>query len=143
VLKNRSVPTDAILPHITYENVDQAIAWLTRTFDFKEHYRYGQPVAGAQLYLGHVWIMVNSARPGRASPATSGCATQCLAIFVDDVAAHFEKAKARGCKIVEDLHDTAYGERQYGVEDVEGHLWLFSQHVRDVHPTDWGAVMAT
>ena len=39
-----------------------------------------------------------------------------------------------GARIVEDLHETAYGELQYGVEDLEGHHWLFSRHARDVTP---------
>jgi uncharacterized glyoxalase superfamily protein PhnB len=43
---------------------------------------------------------------------------------------------------VEDLHETAYGERQYGVEDLEGHHWLFSRHARDVDPAEWGATVA-
>jgi uncharacterized glyoxalase superfamily protein PhnB len=28
-------------------------------------------------------------------------------------------------------HETVYGERQYGAEDLEGHHWLFSRHARD------------
>ena len=51
--------------------------------------------------------------------------TQSLTVFVEDVNAHFEKAKSAGAKIVEELHETVYGERQYGVEDLEGHHWLF------------------
>jgi hypothetical protein len=34
-----------------------------------------------------------------------------------------------------------YGERQYGVEDLDGHLWLFSRHARDLSPDEWGAVI--
>ena len=143
MLKNRSVPTDTILPHITYENVAEAIIWLTNAFGFTEHYRYGDPITGAQMSAGGAWIMLNSARAGCASPAKVGCGTQSLTIFVDDVAAHFAKAKRSSCKIVEDLHETIYGELQYGVEDVEGHHWLFSQHIRDVNPTEWGAALAT
>lgn len=142
---NRSVPADVILPHITYRNVAAAIAWLTRAFGFAEHYRYGEPggpVDGAQLHLGNAWFMLNRARPGRASPAQAGCETQSLTVFVDDVDAHFEKAKLAGARIVEDLHETEYGERQYGVEDLEGHHWLFSRHARDVSPEEWGATMA-
>lgn len=37
MLKNRAVPADAVLPHITYENVAEAIVWLTNTFGFAEH----------------------------------------------------------------------------------------------------------
>ncbi len=47
-----------------------------------------------------------------------------------------------GAKIVEDLHETTYGERQYGAEDLDGHRWLFSRHVRDVAPNEWGAIVA-
>jgi len=145
-LKNRSVPADVILPHLTYRNVADALAWLTKAFGFVEHYRFGEPggrVNGAQMHLGDAWIMLNSARAGSASPAQAGHQTQSLTVFVDDVDAHFERAKLAGAKIVEDLHETAYGERQYGVEDLEGHHWLFSRHARDVDPAEWGATVAS
>ena len=146
MLKNRSVPADIILPHITYQSVEDAMAWLTKVFGFTEHYRYGEPggqVQGAQMRLGDAWIMLNSARPGRASPAQAGCGTQSLTVFVEDVDAHFERTKSAGAKIVEDLNETMYGERQYGVEDLEGHHWLFSRHARDVSPAEWGATIAS
>jgi uncharacterized glyoxalase superfamily protein PhnB len=72
-----------------------------------------------------------------------GYRTQSLTVFVEDVDAHFERTKAAGAKIVEDLHETIYGERQYAAEDLEGHTWLFSKHVRDLSPEDWGAVVAS
>jgi uncharacterized glyoxalase superfamily protein PhnB len=145
MLKNRSVPADVVLPHITYQDVAAALVWLTKAFGFTEHYRYGEPggrVEGAQMHLGDAWIMLNSARPGRASPAQAGCETQSLTVFVDDVDAHFERAKSAGARIVEDLQETVYGERQYGAEDLEGHRWLFSRHARDVSPDEWGATIA-
>jgi uncharacterized glyoxalase superfamily protein PhnB len=145
MLKNRSVPADVVLPHITYTNVAEAMAWLTKVFGFTEHYRYGESggaVQGAQMHLGDVWIMLNSARPGRSSPTQAGCETQSLTVFVEDVDAHFERAKSAGAKIVEELHETVYGERQYGVDDLEGHHWLFSRHARDVSPDEWGATIA-
>jgi uncharacterized protein len=43
---------------------------------------------------------------------------------------------------VEELHLTVYGERQYGVEDPDGHHWLFSHHARDLSPNEWGATVA-
>jgi uncharacterized glyoxalase superfamily protein PhnB len=141
-MKNRSVPADVMIPHLVYQNVSDAIEWLTRTFGFVEHFRYGDPAQGAQMHLGEAWIMLSVARAGRASPVQAGVWTQSLTVFVDDVDAHFEKVKSSGAKIVEDLHETEYGERQYGVEDLEGHLWLFSRHARDVNPTEWGAVVS-
>ena len=142
MLKNRSVPADILLPHLTYQDVAKAVEWLARTFGFVEHYRYGEPAQGAQMHLGDAWIMLNSARPGRSTPSQAGFDTQSLTIFVEDVDAHFARTKAAGAKIVEDLHETEYGERQYGVEDLDGHHWLFSRHVRDVSPEEWGATLA-
>jgi uncharacterized glyoxalase superfamily protein PhnB len=142
-MKNRSVPADIILPHLVYQDVAEAIDWLTRTFGFVEHYRYGDPAQGAQMHLGDAWIMLTQAREGRKSPVQASVWTQSLTVFVDDVDAHFEKSRSSGVKIVEDLHETIYGERQYGVEDLDGHHWLFSRHARDVSPSEWGAVVAT
>jgi uncharacterized glyoxalase superfamily protein PhnB len=131
-----------MLSHLVYEDVAEAIEWLTRTFGFSEHYRYGEPAQGAQMHLGNAWIMVRTARPGSATPAQTGISTQSLTVFVEDVDGHFQRAKSAGAKIVEDLHETEYGERQYGVEDLAGHHWLFSRHARDVSPEEWGARVA-
>jgi uncharacterized glyoxalase superfamily protein PhnB len=67
-MNNRSVPVNTILPHVVYQNVTEAIAWLTRTFGFTEHYHYGEPAQGAQLHLGEAWIMLKSARANAVSP---------------------------------------------------------------------------
>jgi predicted enzyme related to lactoylglutathione lyase len=141
MIENRSVPPDTILPHVFYRDVTEAVAWLSKTFGFKEHYRYGQPVSGAQVHLGNAWIMLTRGKEGSLSPSELGYGTQSLTVFVDDVEAHFQRAKAAGAKIVEELHETEYGELQYGVEDFDGHHWLFSRHVRDLSPDGWGATI--
>src|SRR5271155_1618594 len=98
MVTNRSVPTDSLLPHIAYPNVADAIVWLVRVFGFAEHYRYGgdggEP-SGAQLHLGNVYVMLHS-KPGQPSPGKLGYGTQSLTVFVEDVDAHFAKAKAEG-----------------------------------------------
>jgi uncharacterized glyoxalase superfamily protein PhnB len=145
MLKNRSVPPDLILPHVTYRNVAGALAWLTRTFGFVEHYRYGESdgsVQGAQMRFGDAWIMLTAARSGRTSPQEAGYHTQSLTLFVEDVDAHFERVRSAGAAITEALHETIYGERQFGVEDLEGHPWLFSRHVKNISPEAWGATLA-
>jgi uncharacterized glyoxalase superfamily protein PhnB len=135
--KNRSVPTDTILPHVVYQDVAEALAWLCKIFGFTEHYRYGDPagpISGAQMHLGNAWIMVHRARPGASSPTQLGYGTQSLNVFVDDVDSHFQRTKAAGAKILEDLHETVCGELQYAAEDLDGHRWLFSRHARDLSP---------
>jgi uncharacterized glyoxalase superfamily protein PhnB len=132
MIRNRSVPSDTVLPHILYRDVAEAVDWLTRTFGFSEHYRYGDPVSGAQIYLGDAYIMLKRAAAGPAGG-------HLLTVFVEDVAAHYANSKSAGACIVEELNETCYGERQYAAEDFAGHRWLFSQHIYDFSPTEWGA----
>lgn len=141
MLRNRSVPADTVLPHVVYKNLPEAIDWLNKTFGFSEHYRYGNPLSGAQVRLGNAFLMLNAARAGEKNPAELGYGTQSLTIFVEDVEAHFARAKGAGVTIIEGLHETEYGELQYGVVDLEGHHWLFSRHAHDVSPETWGAIV--
>ncbi len=142
-MNNRSVPVSTVLPHVVYRDLAAACEWLARVYGFKEYYRYGEPLSGIQMYLGDAFIMLTGPRPGRESPAALGCGTQMLTVMVADVDAHCERTKREGAKIWEELHETVYGERQYGVEDLDGHRWLFSQHARDVSPEDWGATVVS
>jgi uncharacterized glyoxalase superfamily protein PhnB len=141
MITNRSVPTNILLPHVVYRSLEEAIPWLSNTFGFIEHYHYGDPAAisGAQMHLGDAWIMVRRTRGSETTPAQLGYGTQSLTVFVEDVDGHFQRSRAAGAKIVEELHETEYGERQYGVVDLDGHHWLFSRHARDVSPEKWGA----
>jgi uncharacterized glyoxalase superfamily protein PhnB len=143
MVTNRSVPAGTVLPHLTYRDVSAASAWLTDVFGFTEYYRYGPPGApsGAQMYLGDAWIMLDTADTGQKTPTELGYGTQSLTIFIPDADAHYSKAKSAGADIVEDLHETIYGERQYGARDLDGHHWLFSTHTRDVSPAEWGATI--
>jgi uncharacterized glyoxalase superfamily protein PhnB len=139
LISNRSVPTDTVLPHIEYRDLQEAIFWLSKAFGFVEHYRYGNPVSGAQMSAGNAWIMLRQGRHEDATPKELGFGTQSLTVFIEDIEAHFQRAKSAEAAIVEDLHETEYGELQYGAEDIEGHHWLFSRHARDVNPEQWGA----
>ena len=137
---NRSVPVDTVLPHVLYQDLPAAIAWLSKAFGFVEHYHYGEPMSGAQVYVERAVVMLKQVR-GQASPSDLGFGTQSLTIFVEDVEAHYARAKAASAKILEEPHETVYGEFQYAAEDLDGHHWLFSRHARDLSPADWGAVI--
>jgi uncharacterized glyoxalase superfamily protein PhnB len=140
MLHNRSVPTDVLLPHITYADVDAAVAWLTRVFGFQEQYRYGgNPTSGAQMRLGQAVIMVDRPKDRTSTPAHLHSSTQSLTVFVENLEAHFANAKSHGAQIVEELHETEYGEFQYAALDLDGHHWLFSRHAKNVPPESWGA----
>lgn len=139
--KNRSVPVDTLLPHVSYQNLGEAIVWLSKAFAFAEYYRYGDGPSGAQIWAGKAAIQVRQARDGQRSPRQLGYGTQSLTVIVDDVDAHYYRAKAAGAKILEEPHETEYGEYQYAAEDLDGHHWLFSRHVKNRRPEEWGAVV--
>lgn len=142
MISNRSVPTDTVLPHIMYRDLEGALLWLSNAFGFVEHYRYGKPVSGAQMRAGAACIMLKQAEDGQATPKELGFGTQSLTIFIQDIESHYAKAKSAGVTILEDLHETVYGELQYAAEDLDGHHWLFSHHARDLSPERWGATVS-
>jgi uncharacterized glyoxalase superfamily protein PhnB len=47
-------------------------------------------------------------------------------VVVDDLDAHWERARAAGARVLTDPDETPHG-RQYRAEDPEGHRWLFEQ----------------
>jgi uncharacterized glyoxalase superfamily protein PhnB len=143
---------------LSFEDVGAASEWLERAFGFRERLRYTEPdgqVTHAELELGDGVVMLGN--PGRDYQSPARHRDVCedarrwsavpfvidgVHVFVDDVDAHFERARAAGATILAEPEDTPFGERCYRVEDVEGHRWMFGQHVRDVAPEDWGATVA-
>ena len=70
------------------------------------------------------------------SPLTALGNTQSLMVYVDDVDAHCEQARKHGAKIVDEpsVHDYGkeyWSDRSYGAHDPEGHMWWFSQRLRN------------
>jgi len=102
VISNRFVPTDTLLPHIVYQDVAEAIALLTKTIEFSEHYLYGEPggpISGAQMHIGNAWIMVKRALRGIASSVELGYGTQSLSVVLEEVDTYFQKRKPAGARI--------------------------------------------
>jgi hypothetical protein len=54
---------------VVYRNLPAALAWLSATFGFTEHYRYGKPLSGAQVYVGKAVMMLSAARARAAGAA--------------------------------------------------------------------------
>jgi PhnB protein len=131
-----------ITPYLLYEDVDAALTFLSKAFGFKEVLRY----TGEKGYVNHAEMSLGDGRiylgdPGDdyRNPKELGSATVDIYVLVDDVDAHFERAKAAGAEIRDEPTDQEYGERRYGAVDPEGHYWFFAQPTREVAPEDWGA----
>ncbi len=128
-----------ITPYLLYADVEQALAWLSKAFGFRERLRFPGPdgvLTHAEMESGDSVIMMGCPGLDYRNPKQLGQVTQHTYIYVDDVDRHFEQAKSAGATILEPPEDQFYGDRRYGAEDPEGHHWYFAQHVRDVAPED-------
>jgi uncharacterized glyoxalase superfamily protein PhnB len=101
MIENRSVPADILLPHIVYRDVAAAIQCLSSAFGFVEHYRYDES-SSAQMHLGDAWIMVRQSTAWGSGSLATWLRTQSLTVFVEDVEAHYKRARAAGAKSIEE-----------------------------------------
>jgi len=145
-------PTPKGWPRISaglyYRNAAVMIDWLCLAFGFEVRLRVeGEDghTAHSELSYGDAVVMVGEERRGdaqrfghdAASPVSVGGAnTQSLLVYVDDVDAHCARARAAGARIANEpkLHDYGaeyWADRSYGAADPEGHLWWFTQRIRD------------
>ncbi|HEY3070238.1 MAG TPA: VOC family protein [Gaiellaceae bacterium] len=134
------------VPFISYENVGAAADWLGEAFGFQERgERYTDPdgtVTHAELALDGAVVMLGWPGPDYRSPASH--VEECeqarkwleppnvvdgVLIYVADVDAHCERARAAGATILREPKDEPYG-RLYNASDLEGHRWMFMQAPR-------------
>jgi uncharacterized glyoxalase superfamily protein PhnB len=131
---NRSMPEGTIIPVLSYPDVRAAAQWLCLVFGFREQLRIGDH--RAQLCIGETESIVVAQGAGD-HPAT-GWANHSVMLRIADVDAHHRHTVACGAGVVSDPATYPYGERQYTVIDLGGHVWTFSQTVADVDPVSWG-----
>ncbi len=126
-----------ISPALFYDDAAAAIEWLEKAFGFVTRLSVEDGAGGivhSELELGSGVVMVASARDERRSPRSVGGAnTQALFVYVDDVDAHFARARAHGAAIVSEPSNRDYDDwedRIYEALDCEGHRWCFGQRLR-------------
>lgn len=130
-----------IFPALGYRDAKAAIRWLCDAFGFEErmvHPGEDREVAHAELSLGPGIIMLGSASDDmRRVDTTALMATGeadfsripfALYVAIDDIDAHYERARAAGAEIVRELNDTDYGSREYAARDLEGNVWSFGTY---------------
>ena len=122
--------TPEISPYLYYEDGAAAMDWLIQAFGFEEDMRMTSDdgrLDHGQLKLGDQIVMLGEPGSQYQSPKKRGGATAGVHVYVDDVDAHFERAKAAGAEIHMEPTDQPYGDRRYDTEDPEGHNWFFAQ----------------
>lgn len=135
----------AVTPYLLYEDVAGALEWLARAFGFHEQLRYADPdgtVTHAEMRVDGGSFMLGDPGSDYRNPNRLGGVTQLVHVYVDDVDAHFARAREAGATILAEPRDQEYGDRRYEAADPEGHHWSFAQRVRDVAASEWGAVEA-
>jgi uncharacterized glyoxalase superfamily protein PhnB len=120
------MPSSTVIPELPYEELGEAIEWLTAAFGFRLRWSAGNH--RAQLAVGDGAVALTD----RGTPPVG------VVVRVDDVDSHHERAQLHGAKIVRAPEDHPYGERQYTAEDPGGNHWTFSETIADVAPEEWG-----
>jgi PhnB protein len=118
-----------IIPYLFYRDVPAALDWLADAFGFQEIMRHPTPggmhaetaLGGRRIMLGQSGGSATMAPPPPGHPLSVG-----IFVYVPDVAAHHDRAKAAGAQIDQNLADHGYG-LTYTVRDLEGQLWFFTQ----------------
>ena len=134
---NPPAGTQRLVPMLAYEDAEEALRFLCEAFGFAERYRMPMEdgrIGHAEVVLHGQVVMLASVYPelGFASPRKlEGCASQ-LMFYVDDVDAHFARAREAGATLLGGLVDEFYGARVYRALDCEGHRWIFATQTRDV-----------
>ena len=127
------MPQSHVIPVLAYPDVSKAIDWLCATFGFTLRWRVANH--RAQLNVGEGCVALtkssDSERDGHS-----------IMVRVQDVNSHHDRSSQLGAAILQAPADFPYGERQYTVADIAGHVWTFSQTIANVAPEDWGGVSA-
>lgn len=131
-----------IIPMLSYENGVAALEWLARAFGFRELTRMvgadGQ-LAHGEMETGDGVIMLATPSPDYESPKRhrQSCERASrwskvpwvidgVLVYVDNVDAHYVRAKLTGANILSEPEDGPPA-RRYRVEDLEGHRWMFME----------------
>ena len=131
-----------IAPNVFYDDPAQALEWLEKAFGFEKRSVVEGPKGGimhAEMTVEDSVIMMSPTGDNETwkSPSSlGGAVTLGLYIYVDDVDAHAERARAAGAEIVAEPETLFWGDRTYVAVDLEGYRWTFSQFVQEVKPED-------
>jgi PhnB protein len=113
-----------LFPALRFRDEHRAMDWLERAFGFARHAVYTDDhgnLLHAELKLGPGILMM-----GSGPEDTLGFS---IYVYVQDLDAHFARARAAGAEIVRPLADTSYGSREYAARDLDGHVWYFGTYL--------------
>jgi uncharacterized glyoxalase superfamily protein PhnB len=122
-------PPPTVWPAFRARDARRLIRFLVDAFGFEETAVHGDGdlVVHAQLsWPQGGGVMLGSVRDDgtwTAAPGTAACY-----VVTDDPDALHDRAVAAGAEVVQPLHDTDHGSRDFAVRDPEGNLWSFGTY---------------
>lgn len=139
----KTMQTQTVIPMLSYENGIAAMEWLSKAFGFRERMRiideengrltHGEIEAADDIImLATPTLDYESPKKHREHCAQANKWSQVpwvidgVLVYVGDVYAHLQNAKAAGATILTEIETDFPGPR-YRAEDLEGHRWMFMQ----------------
>jgi uncharacterized glyoxalase superfamily protein PhnB len=129
--------SNGLVPLIRYRDVAAAVEWLSQTFGFEKRNVITDPdgsIAYAELSYGRGVVMLGPVGQSvldsllKQPDELGGMGTQSVYVAVDDVEAHFKRARSAGAGIVLEFGSEEAGDRAYAARDPEGHIWNFGAY---------------
>jgi uncharacterized glyoxalase superfamily protein PhnB len=127
-------PPPTVWPAFRARDARGLIRFLVDALGFEETVVWGDQPDGSGDVVVHAqlsWplgggVMLGSVREDgtwTVPPGSAGCY-----VVTDDPDALHDRAVAAGAEVVQPLHDTDYGSRDFAVRDPEGNLWSFGTY---------------
>ncbi len=129
-----------IVPQLPYQDISAALSFLERAFGFREIPK--ARLVSAEGVIGHSLVefgggvigIGTQGAHGAISPKSGGVESQYISVYVDDIDAHYQRARDAGARIANAprAHVPGRTHRAYEALDLEGHRWRFVQWMREV-----------
>lgn len=137
---------------LSYLDPKAAFRWLEEAFGFEPVMVISDAEGNlmhSEMTFGDGLIMIGSewSDETRSPRSLGGKTTQTVHVHLKkDLDAHCERARKAGAEILMEPAEQFYGDRTYRARDPEGHIWTFSQTVREMTQAEWdkaGGVVTT
>lgn len=131
-----------VTPYLCVRDAEKALEFYKKAFGAIEIVRMADPSNGkighAEIKIGNSMIMLADEFPemGFKSPQMFGGSPVSIHLYVEDVDALARKAIKAGAKVIREVKDQFYGDRNGAVEDPFGQTWYMSTHIEDVTPEE-------
>ena len=136
-VENPPAGMQRIIPSLFYQDAPAAITFLCAAFGFSERHRVTMKngsIGHCELVYQDNVVMLASVwdELGAVSQTQQRGISQQIYFYVDQIDEHFARAKKAGATIIAPPENMFYGDRVYRAKDLEGHSWVFGEHIEDI-----------